>query len=231
MKKNTAVIFAALIFISVFAGCSQPAAAPSSSTPAASSTTALASSSSKVEEDISTTIKTMADVFRVKNNENWMSAYDEHKLCYVFEVNGTFYRASATMKKEVFDGLQGLVSSQEDSPEKREKVLSPLSVDKCENLSRLIPKQEELDKLVGKTGKDLFDAGWDSRGFSLGDPEGQQLYAAKDLFEYTVIFEGKYEGKPINWDTEEFDEGKYFSDKKVKSVKFRGVSDAAASLD
>lgn len=231
MKKNTAVILAALISISVFAGCSQPAAAPSSSTPAASSTSVAASSSSKAEEDISETIKTMADVFKVKNKENWMSAYDEHKLCYVFEVNGTFYRAYATMKKDVFDSLQKLVSSQEETPEKREKVLSALSVDKCENLSRLIPKQEELDKLIGKTGKDLFDAGWGSRGFSLEDPEGQQLYAAKDLFEYTVIFEGKYEGKPINWDTEEFDEGKYFSDKKVKSVKFRGVSDAAASLD
>ena len=238
MKKNIATILAAFVFLSAFAGCAGTAGTPSSSAPSTTEATSsvapsssVVPSSSKAQEDKSATFKTMADVLRVRTKDNWCSGYDEHRMIYVFETEGIFYRAYITMKKDVFDKLQESASSPGDSMDKRDQIYSSLAIDRCENLSSLIPKQEELDKLIGKTGKDLFDAGWGSRGFSLEDPEGQQLYAAKDLFEYTVIFEGKYEGKPINWDTEEFDEGKYFSDKKVKSVKFRGVSDAAASLD
>lgn len=231
MKKNIAIILATFVFISAFAGCSQPAAAPSSSSAAASSTTAVASSSTKAEEDLSKTFKTLADVIKVRDKERWSYSYDEKKICYVFEAEGVVYRAYATMKKDVFDNLQELVTSPEESLEKREQAISVLTVDRCENLSLKILKQEELDKFIGKTGKDLFDEGWEPRGFSLEDPEGMQLYAAKGMFEYTVIFEDKYDGKPINWDSDEFDEMKYFSDKKIKAVKYMGVSDAALSLD
>ena len=237
MKKNIVTILAAFVFVTAIAGCAGPAGTPSASAPSTTTaiTTAASSSappsSSKAQEDLSATFKTMADVLKVRNKDNWCSGYDEHKMVYVFEVNDVVYRAFITMKKDVYDKLQEAASSPGDSRDKMDQIYSSLAIDRCENLSSLIPKQEELDKLVGKTGKDLFDSGWDSRGFSLGDPEGQQLYAAKGLFEYTVIFEGKYEGKPINWETDEFDEKKYFSDKKVKSVKYKGVSDAAASLD
>lgn len=233
MKKNIVTILAAFVFVTAIAGCAGPAGTPSASAPSTTEapSSSVVPSSSKAQEDLSATFKTMADVLKVRNKDNWCSGYDEHKMVYVFEVNDVVYRAFITMKKDVFDKLQESASSPGDSRDKMDQIYSSLAIDRCENLSRLIPTQEELDKLVGKTGKDLFDSGWDSRGFSLGDPEGQQLYAAKGLFEYTVIFEGKYEGKPINWETDEFDEKKYFSDKKVKSVKYKGVSDAAASLD
>ena len=87
-----------------------------------------------------------------------------------------------------------------------------------ENLSNEIIPQEELDKLVGKTGEELFNDGWtDGSGYNLEDME---FWLNKGAFEYTVVFDGKVE----NYDEFDTEEGvKAFT---VKSVKFNGLGDA-----
>ena len=80
--------------------------------------------------------------------------------------------------------------------------------------------QEELDKLVGKTGQYLMDEGWDYNYYNLVDMETGMTHKE---FSYTVIFE--YDGEPME-NTDDFDFWENFKDLVIKSVKCDGIGDA-----
>ena len=96
-------------------------------------------------------------------------------------------------------------------------LLSPLTVNKIENISAAIPPQEELDELIGKTGEDLLNDEWISFSF---DSVSMESYMQHGLFAYIVVFEGDIQAyceysddviKPLT----------------VKSVKYEGLGDPA----
>ena len=87
-----------------------------------------------------------------------------------------------------------------------------------ENLTEAIPKQEELDKLVGKTGEDLIKDGWtEGGGWNYQD---MIVYMNHGVFSFEVEFEGKLD----NPETADFESIKPLV---VKSVKYTGIGDAA----
>ena len=102
-----------------------------------------------------------------------------------------------------------------------EKLLAPLEVTSLTNLSEQIPPQEELDKLVGKTGQELFDDGWTYWFYDLDE---MKAGLNSGLFAYEVLFD--YDGEPME-NTDDFDFYEEFKDLKVKSVTFTGLGDAA----
>ena len=107
----------------------------------------------------------------------------------------------------------------EDYEAQQAAILSPLAIDKIENLSEQILSQEELDKLVGKTGKDLQDAGWTFGGQDLSTMEFWMNYGA---FSYTVVFDGSV--PESDWETFEAETGT--ADMTVKSATYNSLGDA-----
>ena len=104
-----------------------------------------------------------------------------------------------------------------DYNRKRHDLLSPLKVVKIENISAAIPPQEELDKLVGKTGADLLNDGWISFSF---EPVGKECYMQHGLFAFTVTFEGDVQA------ADEYDD-ETIKPLTVKSVIYEGLGDPA----
>ena len=109
----------------------------------------------------------------------------------------------------------------EDKDQKVRDLVSPLEVARLENLTEQIPSQEELDKLVGKTGQDLFDDGWDYYYYNLDEMEAGLNHGP---FAYIVKF--AYEGEPMV-NSDDFDFYEAFKDLPVTSVTYDGIGDAA----
>ena len=76
-----------------------------------------------------------------------------------------------------------------------------------------------MDAYVGKTGREMQDAGWIYTGHDL---ENMEFWLQYGPFVYTVVFDGKVDEK--DWDTFEDESGA--KDMKVKSVEFNSIGDA-----
>ena len=167
-------------------------------------------------------IRTMGDAFacQAEDDYNCQTGFSETTYIFAFHVGDTYYRATAEMPKEVSEALWA-IDYDEDYDRKVKELISPLELVSLENLSEQIPPQEELDRLVGKTGGELFDDGWEYWYFNLVDMEAGMKHG---LFSYTVTF--AYDGEPME-NNDDFDFYKEFRDLKVSSVRFAGLGDAA----
>lgn len=204
MKKVLPLVLALL----VLGGCAMPElprkdAAPSP-TPSPAPTMSVAS------------IKTVGDALALHSPENQSAAY-ENAFVYVFMLGGVYYRAIAPISPETAEAIWALEYDESYDARWRELV-SPLVIEKIENLSALIPSQAELQALIGKTGAELLDDGWQSYGYKL---DTMEFYLAKNPFRYTVVFEGEPEM------SDPFDEYEAIGPLTVKSIVFDGLGDAA----
>lgn len=160
------------------------------------------------------TVKTMGDLLGL-NNCGY--ACTENAYGYVFEQNGNYYRAIVEMDKETADAYFAISFEDEDYESKQNALIAPLEVLRIDNLTEAIPLQKELDKWVGKTGKELMSNGWNNVGWNLEDME---FYFEYGLFSYNVVMEGEV-GDVDSFDTESI------NPLVVKSVTYSGLGDAA----
>ena len=211
MKKILVVILALTLIVCFFTACGnkEDNETPSAETPvtdAASADTSLVDS-----------FKTIGDIISNESAQyNQAASYDE-KYIYVFEMDGSYYRAYAAIDEKTSDALFALDVTAEDYQDQYDKLAAPLVIEKIECLDEQIIPEEELDKLTGKTVEDLTNDGWSNNGFNIEDME---FWMAKGPFEYTFILEGKVE----NSDEFDFDnDAKAFT---VKSASLNGIGDA-----
>ena len=209
MKRTIICLLSVLIALTLLAGCG------SAGTSGASDT-----SDGPAPEEASfdaAPFKTLGEALAV-DSETRQSAFSKTEYSYVFEDDGTVYRVIADMPEDISKALWELSMLDEDYNEKLYDLLSPLEVRSCENLSELIPSQEELDELKGKTGAELLDDGWYNTGYILDD---MVFYMNHDMFEYLVVFDGRVEN------TDNLDIKEAIRPLTVKSVTYYGLGDAA----
>ena len=166
------------------------------------------------------TIKTMGDFYKYKNDEfyNYQDGYTETKYQMAIEINNVYYRATTTLPEGVYEKISQVDFDKKDDIVK--ELVLPLPVEKFENLNDMIPSQDEINKYVGKTGKELFDEGWTYMYYNVEDVSAGLCYGP---FLYDVVFE--YNGTPMV-NTDDFDFYKEFGDLKVKSIWYTEVGDA-----
>ena len=146
----------------------------------------------------------------------------DYTCVYVFKVNDTYYRAIAKISKEDAEKYIAIDFSDEDYQEQQNSIVAPLEIDTMENLSEQIIDQKDLDKLVGKTGKELVEEGWKYNGsYDLGN---MNVEMENGPFQYTVTFDGEVDEK----DYEDYDVEKGTANMKVTEVKFNTVGDATS---
>lgn len=205
MKRLLAVLMVLLVAVSVLTACSG-SKSESSEKPA--------DKAASVDS-----LKTIGDIIEMEP-EDLQSAVYEEKAVYAFKLNDVYYRAVAKISKEDFDKYMAIDFSDEDYEEQQNNIVAPLEIEKIENLSDQIISQEELDKLVGKTGKELVENGWVYNGsYNL---ENMEVSMNKGPFEYTVTFDGKVDEK----DYEDYDVEKGTADMKVTGAEFSMMGDA-----
>lgn len=166
-------------------------------------------------------MKTMGDIFAFRFEEgqgNYQDSVTENKFIAVLNINNIYYRAIADITKDVSDTLMQCDFSERDS--KIKELIYPLPIKTLENLNDKIPSQDELNKLIGKTGKELFDDGWTYMYFNVEDVSAG-LYHGDYLFD--VVFE--YEGEPMK-NSDDIDFYETYKDFKVKSIKYTDIGNA-----
>ena len=209
MKKIVSLILVILIF-NLFA-CSAP------------SQNASGTSSNNKPLDLSQ-IKTMGQAVAQNTEENYSTqeGFNETEYIFAFEVGGIYYRAISDLPKDVADALWAA-----DFDEQKKLVpelVYPLPLKTMENLSEKAPSQEELDKLIGKPGKELFDNDWVYYYYSVIDMEAGLNHG---VFAYTVKF--NYDGPQME-NNDDFDFYKEFGDLTIKSVTLSGLGDSMSSI-
>ena len=164
-------------------------------------------------------LKTIGDIIEAAP-EDIQSAVYEDKVVYAFKMGDNYYRAIAAISKEDSDAYMKIDYADEDYEEQQNKIVAPLKIDNIEDLNDQIISQEELDKLVGKTGKELVKDGWTYNGSYF--LEEMQFELNKGPFVYTFTFDGKVDEK----DYDDYDAEKGTKDMKVKSAAFSSIGDA-----
>ena len=210
MRKTKLIMLTAAATAALLAGCSPKDVAVPAASAVQENGTAAEAPAAKL-----TAPSTMGEAFSIESNESQM-AFTEGTYVYVYKHDGAYYRVTASLPEEVSKQLFAL--DMDDSYQsKTEELVSALPVDTFENLSEAIPPQEELDKLIGKTGRELEDEGWKYWGCDL---ETMEFNMEHGPFAYIVRFDGQAEM------TEDFDEAEAAADLKVLSVTFDGIGDA-----
>lgn len=170
-------------------------------------------------------VKTMEDVFPYEDPDQQHEGFTEKHYVFVFRADGNWYRAVADLPQDVSDTVWAIDFFDENRDQKIRDLVSPLAVRSLENLSEQIPAQEELDRYIGKTGRDLFDEGWTYWYYNLDDLEAGLEHGP---FRYRVLFE--YEGEPMV-NSDDFDFYEEFRDLVVLSVTYDGIGDATDIME
>ena len=133
--------------------------------------------------------KTLADVFAAMG-ELYSFSTAPDKFAIAFPVDGVYYRVEADIPADVYEKLDAIDFFDETREEQEQALLSPLPVTRVGDLSDGIPPQEELDALVGLTGQDLLDMGFEyGMGYNFWDKA--EMYLDQGLYEYHVYFNEK----------------------------------------
>lgn len=210
MKKLFTLFLIGTLLTGVFAGCAKNQTSPAA-------TTIDAEQMQSSDETIAS-LKTLGDAFSLENLENEQNATYESTYVYAFAYNGVYYRLFASIPADINESIQQLDITKEDYDTKEKAILSPLAIDKYENLTKQIPTQEALNKLVGTRGDALMNDGW---SIIAGNTETLEFIMEKGMFDYTVQFKGQLP------DPESFSEEEDMIFLAVTSVTFYGLGDAA----
>lgn len=141
----------------------------------------------------------------------------EKEFNYVFELDNTIYSVKADLPEGAGEKLFDIDYSDPDRNKKTCEILAPLEIRDVVNLTEKILPQEELDKLIGKTGEELTEDGWVCNGWFL---EQNEFFMEKGPFRYIMIMEGE-QGSSANDDGAEI-----IRNMTVKSVRYDGLGDA-----
>ena len=203
MNKTASIVLAFVMATLMLAGCSNAGVSSPASVDAC---------------------KTIGEL-RALGNETEQSAYYDDVYVYVFEKDGTYYRASAALSEETSSALWDLDILADDYDAKYDELINPLEITDLEELNNQILIESDLAALVGKTGQELLDDGWSSGyGYNL---ETMEFWMDYGPFSYTVIFDGEVAEDAY----EDFDDEEGIKDFTVKSITFLSLGNNATDIE
>ena len=167
------------------------------------------------------TITTFGDIYNVIDAENSQEAYTEHKYVYAFPVGEKdFYRAEADLTDELSEAIWAISFEDEERDAKIKDIMSSVEIGSLVNLAEGAPDQAYLDSLIGKTGGELFDEGFE---YSYYDLSNMEVGFDQGVYSYVVTFD--YDGEQME-NTDDFDFYEEFKDLTVKTATYSGVGHA-----
>ena len=209
LKKLLSLALALLLVVAILAACGSKGES-SSEEQGSGSEDALSEES----------LTTIGDIYALEETEDMQNAVYDGKAIFAFKYKDNYYRTVSSISKEDEEAYIGIDFADEDYEEQQKKILEPLAIDTVENLTSQILSQDDLDALVGKTGKDLVADGWKYNGsYNL---DNMEIWMENGPFVYTVVFDGTAEGA----DTDNYDPEQETKDLKVKSIEFNSIGDA-----
>ncbi|MBP3891156.1 MAG: hypothetical protein J6D29_03200 [Solobacterium sp.] len=163
-------------------------------------------------------VKTLGDAMALEGDSS-SSTWDENYFYYETSPSGVPMLFIAKSSKEVSDQIDEAFGEPDvDVYERIMEIAAPLEIVKIVDLSKDIPSQEELDKLIGKTGADLLaDGFWPGGGYQYLD-NSTMFYLNKGAYQYEVEFNEKLERD------DDMNEEEAIKPLTVKKVTYSGLS-------
>ena len=217
-KKVIAAICAMLI-----AGCGTSAGTPTTPSPETNMPepeVVVSPEMPNVSSEEITKFRKVSEIYELNANQ-LERGNTEDTFFIVFEKDGIQYRAYADITQEVFDEIMALDFENPEYESKYRIATGNLDIRQIDNLTEMIPLQEELDQWVGKTGKDLHDAGWqEGYGYNL---EEMDFFLNYGPFSFMVQFEKDKEYE----NSDDFDVWTTIEPLTVVNVTYDGVGNGA----
>ena len=167
---------------------------------------------------------TMGEALAAADTDDKSFGSTDHYCCAVFEKDGVTYRAVAELPDGLSDKIWE-VEYDEDYDKNIADLVSGLPLIRFENLTEGLPTQADCDALVGKTGQELLDDGWESWGYNL---ETGEFWMEHGAYAYTVVFDTAFDLDSIDFET--FDEYEAIAPLAVKSVACTGIGNGATNI-
>lgn len=170
-----------------------------------------------------TSWKTLGDALASRTG-NLSYGYDDDYFVAIFDAGDSIIRTVSKMELSIRDEFGELDFEDPDYEAKETAILADLELISAEDITSDVLSQEELDSYVGKTGQDMYDAGFVFSYYSMYG--GEQTSASIDYgyFSYDVTFDTSID------ESQSEDEGASLKDAKVVEVQsFKNLSNM--SLD
>lgn len=166
------------------------------------------------------TWKTLGDSFAL-GVESRSAGWDDNHYVSVFQIGDSYFRVVAKMDEETSKRLDDVDYSKEDAEQKAQEVLSNLVIESAEDLTDELVSQDELNAYVGKTGKDLVDAGFTFQDYNVYGESDTGAGFVKGDFCYLFMFDVSIT------DDQTSDEGASVMDAKVTEAQYITAADTA----
>ncbi|MBE6818693.1 MAG: hypothetical protein E7517_06005 [Ruminococcaceae bacterium] len=205
MKKTISIILAIAMLLCLFTACgTQKVEVDSTDITAADS--------------LVNSFKTISDAVNCKQATYNQWASVDKWFFYVFDIGASTYRVRAAFDGEIPDDFFENDFTTDEGKAAINKLAGSLAIEKAENLTANMPKQEDVDKFVGKKGQAMLDAGWRTAGI---DFENKVVFMRYGAYGCDVAVEEAMK------ETEDYDEEALFKGATIKSVTNIDIEDAA----
>lgn len=166
-------------------------------------------------------MKKLGEVFAV--NSDGSRASNDQVISYIFSYNGRLYRAKAANTADITGRVDALDYMAEDWEEQYLAVIGDADLIRIDDITASIPSQEDMDALIGKTGQELLDMGYEINNSDVS-VEGVRCSMEKGNAAYVITCDGTI-GNIEGADAEAL-----FKTMKVTRVEYAGESMAAYDL-
>ena len=164
--------------------------------------------------------KTLGDALATQTSAMAAGWNDDWYVC-VFGAGDSFFRVVAKMDAESSKKLDDVSASDDDYDEKLLAAIGGLELTDVEDVTSEYVAQSDLDKLVGKTGKELVDEGWSFAGYFMYGGEQTGATFEKGPFSYSFTFDVETPESKTE------DGGASIMDAKLVSAEFQSAADSA----
>ena len=162
------------------------------------------------------TLKTLGDAFKLKTEKSY-PASPGNKFIYGIQTKNAVIRIVAEMPEDVLKKYNDVVFFDKERDKKQNDIVKDLKITRLDDYTKVIPPQEELDKLIGKKGSELSKAGYDSTGYGMSG-DSAVFYFSKGH----ISFDAEFNEKVTK--TDDFDAEKAVKNLTVKSFKYSGLA-------
>lgn len=171
-------------------------------------------------ESSDTEVKTMGEIFALEVDDQTLSVAPD-KVVYIYTIDGKPTRVEAAITEEMYSEIDAIPFDDEDRDAKIHKILEGVEVTRTDDMSEYVPTDEEVEALVGKTGQELIDAGFDMEA-CIVDGNVTTVNAARDYAEYMLEFDGTVDDESDEWAAE-------LAELKVTSASYTGLAYTAVT--